>query len=65
MIKGSPPLLECLNLLEELSLYRRFLSESPKIIEAIWPVFGLFEFSNKIEFEDNILVIFKNIAKAE
>jgi hypothetical protein len=43
----------------------QYLKEEPSLIKAIWPVFDLFEFSSRIEFEDNLLHIFNKILNAE
>ena len=32
---------------------------------ALWPVFDLFEFAERIEFEDNVLAIFNHVLGAE
>ena len=63
MIRGSPMLLECLSILEEIASRRKYLQREAVIVEALWPVFDLFEFTSRIEFEDNILRIFNCLAQ--
>lgn len=63
VIKGSAALLKCLNLLEQVSDDSEYLLAEPALVNALWPVFDLFEFAKEIEFEDNVMNIFANAMK--
>ena len=59
--QASPSLLECLDVISELSEQGDELETRPELIEAMWQTFDLFAFTRYIEFDDNILRIFNNV----
>jgi hypothetical protein len=64
-IRGNEYLLLCLDIICKIAENEQYLKEEPSVVLTLWPVFDLFEFSERIEFEDDILAIFNRVLAVE
>jgi hypothetical protein len=64
-IHGNEYVYLCLDVISAVASNSQYLKEEPSLVRAIWPLFDLFEFAARIEFEDNLLLIFNRLLAAE